>query len=242
MDFSFNLNNFFKQEITRINYSLLPENFTGDRRTYRFCTEAVSLILDEMGIASAKAQGLLKPITSSDKLRNSEHSVYLLLDLEGNNQNGSVIGMLKMGKKRLYMFDRIGHCHEVVPLCVLDFYVHESKQRMGCGKKLFEYMLNEEKVEPEKLAIDRPSDKFLFFLRKHYGLTNIVRQNNNYVVFEGFFNSLDDSANSRSRKQSSSPDYSPFSVGKRDVTYNGRHTAHKPEATVGKIIHSSPVL
>ena len=31
--------------------------------------------------------------------------------------------------------------HEVEPLCVLDFYVHESRQRTGCGKKLFEAML-----------------------------------------------------------------------------------------------------
>ena len=31
--------------------------------------------------------------------------------------------------------------HEVEPLCLLDFYVHESMQRTGCGKKLFEGML-----------------------------------------------------------------------------------------------------
>ena len=30
---------------------------------------------------------------------------------------------------------------EVSPLCVLDFYVHESKQRCGYGKALFEAML-----------------------------------------------------------------------------------------------------
>lgn len=47
-----------------------------------------------------------------------------------------------MGRKRLYVFDKTGECHEMIPLCVLDFYVHESRQRMGCGKKLFEYMLN----------------------------------------------------------------------------------------------------
>lgn len=31
--------------------------------------------------------------------------------------------------------------YEVNPLCVLDFYVHESRQRSGCGKRLFEHML-----------------------------------------------------------------------------------------------------
>ena len=31
--------------------------------------------------------------------------------------------------------------YEVNPLCVLDFYIHESHQRTGCGKKMFEHML-----------------------------------------------------------------------------------------------------
>lgn len=38
-----------------------------------------------------------------------------------------------------------------------------------------------------KLAIDRPSEKFLSFMNKYYGLTDIIPQNNKFVVFEGFF-------------------------------------------------------
>lgn len=37
------------------------------------------------------------------------------------------------------------------------------------------------------MAIDRPSDKFLGFLKKHYSLNDPIRQMNNYVVFDGFF-------------------------------------------------------
>lgn len=37
------------------------------------------------------------------------------------------------------------------------------------------------------MAIDRPSEKFLGFLNKHYSLENPVKQMNNYVVFDGFF-------------------------------------------------------
>lgn len=37
--------------------------------------------------------------------------------------------------------DSAGVLHEVDPVCVLDFYVHESKQRSGCGRILFEAML-----------------------------------------------------------------------------------------------------
>lgn len=42
-------------------------------------------------------------------------------------------------------------------------------------------------MEPQHLAIDKPSPKFLSFLHKHYGLETIIPQMNNFVVFDGFF-------------------------------------------------------
>ena len=73
------------------------------------------------------------------------------------------------------------------PLCVLDFYVHESVQRGGHGKALFETMLKNENVNPRKLAYDRPSAKLKGFVAKHYGLKSHVTQNNNFVVFDDYF-------------------------------------------------------
>ena len=71
--------------------------------------QRISEILDAMGAASAKAQGLKGPITSGDKLRmQSEHIVYLLVDRESNAGRGSVVGLLKMGKKNLFLLDRQG--------------------------------------------------------------------------------------------------------------------------------------
>ena len=52
---------------------------------------------------------------------------------------------------------------------------------------LFEKMLEKEKVNPEKLAYDRPSPKLLGFLKKHYGLINYIPQNNNYVIFNQYW-------------------------------------------------------
>ena len=51
------------------------------------------------------------------------------------------MGLLKIGTKKLFVYDNQGVHHEMDPMCVLDFYVHESRQRTGCGHKLFEYML-----------------------------------------------------------------------------------------------------
>jgi hypothetical protein len=46
---------------------------------------------------------------------------------------------------------------------------------MGLGKELFECMLREEKLGPEKFGYDRPSNKLLGLLGKHYGLRNYAQ-------------------------------------------------------------------
>ena len=98
-----------------------------------------------------------------------------------------VIGLLKVGVRKLFIRNEHGQIKEISPLCVLDFYVHESVQRGGMGKQIFEEMLYKEAARPEKLAYDRPSEKLIGFLSKHYGLKNYVPQNNNYVVFQAYW-------------------------------------------------------
>jgi hypothetical protein len=55
------------------------------------------------------------------------------------------------------------------------------------GKFMFDYMLQMEDVDPAHLAIDKPSEKSVKFLKKHYQLKNPISQVNSFVVFEGFF-------------------------------------------------------
>ena len=73
--------------------------------------------------------------------------------------------MIKVGVKKLFIRDEAGTIKEIEPLWVLDFYVHESCQRIGYGKILFEAMWKREKIQPDKLAYDRPSIKFINFLK-----------------------------------------------------------------------------
>ena len=122
-------------------------------------------------------------ITTASRLFTSDNRLYLRA--EGNK----VIGLLKVGVKKLFIRNELGGIKEISPLCVLDFYVHESVQRGGNGKALFEKMLEIEGVKPEKLGYDRPSEKLLAFLAKHYGLKRYVPQNNNYVVYSAYFDS-----------------------------------------------------
>eukprot|EP00731_Ephydatia_muelleri_P024655 Em0016g926a len=99
----------------------------------------VATVIDALGAASAKAQGLNSVITTAQKFISSNQVLYIMKDGDCNNGKGAAVGMIKVGLKVLFLADRV--LHEVEPLCVLDFYVHESRQRTGCGKKLFEAML-----------------------------------------------------------------------------------------------------
>ena len=101
--------------------------------------------------------------------------------------NNIFIGFIKVGYKHLFIYDEIGVPMEINPLCVLDFYTYESFQRKGFGKIMFNEMLQNEKIEPRKMGYDRPSPKFINFLRKYFGLSNYVPQNNNFVVFKDYF-------------------------------------------------------
>ena len=78
---------------------------------------------------------------------------------------------------------------EIKPICVLDFYVNENVQRGGHGRALFDVMLQTYRTTPERLAYDRPSNKLLGFNAKHWGLKRYVSQNNNYVIYDAYFDS-----------------------------------------------------
>jgi len=136
------------------------------------------LLLTRLGAA----QGLSLPITSAEKLAGAEsHRLYLLRD------GAAVQGLLKVGVKHLYYWKKDGSTVELDPLCVLDIYVHESAQRRGVGKALFDAMLEREGLPPHKYAYDRPSAKMMPFLAKHFGLTAHNPQPNKFVVFDRFF-------------------------------------------------------
>jgi alpha-tubulin N-acetyltransferase 1 len=185
MEFNFDLGHVFRQEIVVIGQDMLPQGGlpeTSPNKNVGLAQQRVMEILDRMGEASARAQDLRQPITTATKYRSHpEHSIFLLVE------KNAVVGLLKVGKKNLFLIDRQGDQNEVYPLCVLDFYVHEAKQRSGCGKRLFEAMLERHKTHPRNMAIDRPSPKLLGFMRKYFNLSNIIQQVNNYVVFDGFF-------------------------------------------------------
>ena len=191
MEFDFNVNELLPEEISLIRSRDMDRGSqTSNYHNNRRCNNNLMKIIDSMGAASGRAQNLRGAITSALKLKSSDHHLYLLKDSNANNGLGSIVGLVRVGQKRLYLLDCYGQQHECYPLCVLDFYVHEKKQRCGFGKRLFAHMLVAEQVNPHELAIDRPSAKFTNFLKRHYLLDKPIQQVNNFLVFDLFFRDM----------------------------------------------------
>lgn len=222
MDFSFDLNKLLRDEITLVDSNLQPCRQNGtDRHNFRQLQTMLYEVVDKMGAASAQAQNLHGPITTGKKLEFAGHRLYIMKDEQSNRGHGSAVGILKVGRKKLFVYDNSKAQHELEPLCVLDFYVHESRQRMGCGKKLFDYMLQSENVPVRHLAIDRPSAKFLSFLSRHYGLDVVIPQVNNFVIFDGFFTNRSDLKNNkRSQPQVQARPFSGLNKFRQGSPYN----------------------
>eukprot|EP00466_Bigelowiella_natans_P008857 jgi/Bigna1/89397/estExt_fgenesh1_pg.C_480120 len=169
----------------------------------------ITAIINRMGAASSRAQGLGAIITTTSRLCMNVHTGQRLYLYRDPKNEKKVCGLLKIGRKKLFLRDNVGRMRELNASCVLDFYVHESCQRRGIGKALFQHMLKAEQLPAAKFAIDRPSHKFLAFLRKHYKLGKFTPQNNNFVVFDQYFK-----AKVKHRKESSKLNFQAFPAGK----------------------------
>ena len=140
-------------------------------------------ILDKMGELSSKSQNLLVNVTTTNRFFPSDHTLIIKAD------KNKVLGYIKVGPKRLFLRDRICNYHERKTLCVLDFYIYDTEQRKGLGKEIFFFFLNYKKINPVELAYDRPTLRFLAFLKRNYGLENYIQQENNFTIYDEFFES-----------------------------------------------------
>ncbi|KAG9395253.1 Alpha-tubulin N-acetyltransferase [Carpediemonas membranifera] len=142
----------------------------------------LTAIINRLGELSAIAQDLPAIITTVGKFSASNQTLFLIHD------GHAVTGLLKIGVKKLFLYDGAQVIHEMSPMCILDFYVSEKFQRRGIGRRLFDAALIYTNISPHRFAIDRPSPKLIGFYAKHFGLKSYMPQNNSYVVFEDFFN------------------------------------------------------
>ena len=182
-----NVQRLFTQPIVVLNQAALQ------RAPWGQVSREAAAMIEQMGNRSAVAQGLVSsrgtpnPITTAYNLGETNARLYILAQ-NGPSGTPVAVGLLKVGYKNLFHCDARGQMRELPnQLCVLDFYVHEDYQRGGFGSKLFAAMLQHEGVPPERFAYDRPSPKLIGFMRKHYGLSDFVPQQNKFVIFQQYF-------------------------------------------------------
>ncbi|GAB5036533.1 alpha-tubulin n-acetyltransferase [Nannochloropsis oceanica] len=184
--------------------------------------------LDHLAQQSAHSQSLRGPISCTTRLLASDNHVVYLLTLPSPSSPSSLstssgvprllislssssltscsssacspIGFLKLGRKHLFVSSPSGQVIEISPLCLLDFYISTPFQRHGLGASFLRAVLRHEGIAnaPHLLAYDRPSERLLPFLAKHFGLHKYVPQHNHFVIFDEYFSSSSSSSSSPS--------------------------------------------
>ncbi|XP_050442442.1 alpha-tubulin N-acetyltransferase 1-like [Adelges cooleyi] len=226
MDFDFPINDIATQEFLKIDDTLTVRGHEENDETDAELQKRVKLIVDCMGNASAKAQNLKSPVTSAEKLVNSNHMLYVMTE-HPEEGRFAVVGILKMGLINLTLYDKEGSCSDEIVYYLLDFYIHEKRQRKGYGKRLLEYMFMDTDTEAKHLAIEKPTKVFLQFMWKHYNLSKLVNQKSNFVIFEEFFCDPADERKKNSEKRA---------LAYQSHPKFGRHAAHKHHDSMGEIV------
>ena len=149
--------------------------------------EDIKNLINEIGNLSSKEQGLKHIITTYSSFSTSDNNkIYLLI----NENEQKALGFIKIGYRKLFLWDRLGIQHEFNKICLLDFFVHPNCQRKGYGKIMIDKMLITENLEMKDIPIDRPSLLCLKFMEKHFNLKEFLPQSNNFVIFDQFWDNL----------------------------------------------------
>lgn len=228
MELHFDFSQIAHGQIVKVDNSLLPVDYRKDDEGLR---KIISDIVDHIGEASGVAQQLKSPITSAEKLKCSNHTLYLMTERTPRG-HFIVVGLMKVGWKKLYVHDRNGSPNEAMVFCLLDFYISETRQRRGYGIKLMGYVLKDNDIKASRLAIDQPSDNLLRFLSKHFNLSKLINQSNNFVIFEEFFEN--DCAD---RKESDRNNTNRSSGHSKSQTTFGRQTASRQRDSMVDLLY-----
>jgi hypothetical protein len=164
-------------------------------RPKRLLLECVIADFVQLSFNTFQRRGSGEALKVDRKLMHAGQRVYL------HRSDSAINGMIRVGCIKLSLCKgasdsiQVSKVHEIQPFVVLDFCVHDSVQRCGIGKQLFEEMLKRERLgrrlDPGELAYDGASPKLLAFLKKHYGLFDFVflishSSHPNLLVFSTF--------------------------------------------------------
>lgn len=174
MDFSFNI-----ESLLRCDQNGLLIINSSHKKFMKFdYFYYLEMVINSIGSLSSVQRRLKSPITNADLFFGKQNET-LIIKAKGN----TVYGFIRVGYKDLYINTLNDILEKVNLLCVFDFFVHFTCQRMGYGKELFDKVLEMFKVQPAMMAYDKPSQAMSNFLYKHYSLKNPIEQNNHMFIY-----------------------------------------------------------
>ena len=138
----------------------------------------LEMVINSIGSLSSVQRRLKSPITNADLFFGKQNET-LIIKAKGN----TVFGFIRVGYKDIYINTLNDVLENINLLCVFDFFVHFTCQRMGYGRELFDKVLELFKVEPSMMAYDKPSQAMNNFMYKHYSLKNPIEQSNHMFIY-----------------------------------------------------------
>lgn len=172
MEYETSLRPYLQEGINVITTELL-----NSRSNRSMLHETISLLIDELGMWSSRAQGKLRPCTSVVNIRKSGTDERMFIDYDYKRDR--VNGFVRFGERNIPQ----GKGEFLNCFCLLDFWVHNSVERRGVGQKLFNYALQSVGKTPNELAYPSFSNKLEAFLATKYGL-KAPRQIGGFFFFQ----------------------------------------------------------
>ena len=142
MEFSFRVNHVLVELITVVTADVINPYKGGiDRQGTK---SSIREIIDKMGIASAKAQKLNNVISSAALLLATDHRIYLIKDGEACDGQGAVIGILKVGVKKLWIVVFPPFILLICTLypCLISSMIKVDMNRIGIPHQFFCFFFN----------------------------------------------------------------------------------------------------
>jgi hypothetical protein len=130
---------------------------------YKYMTEELEDLIDNMGEQSKKQRGQKHADTSSVKV-NKDQLLYIKIINNGRNDN-KLAAFAKVQKhKKFFKLDRFGGVStgsQTTSSAILDFYVHPSFEPLGYKQELLSHILKVENSHPRIVDMTGPAIKYL---------------------------------------------------------------------------------
>ena len=172
MDYSDRIDAIFENLRDSKGYVIIEES-----DLYKYTTEELDDLLDQMGEYSRKERGMAHALTSSVKFTKNQ-VIYI------KTIANTVVGFVKIQRmKKLFSPDEFGIMVEHKATAVIDFFIHNKFGMQGHGKLMLNHILSSEYHPNGQVAFYKINKTFTSFLNKSLsGKSTLKKLDEDYVL------------------------------------------------------------